>query len=289
MWNFPDRRSRSLGLLAYDAKKLFCKTLMNIANVMAAPSLHSRSSSRTFLVITGRVLLFFIVAIVLLRSLYPKLPDQFQNKALVLASNQATSQNAAWLSQVPLDWSIYYYVTDGSAGSALSVPANKGNEAMVYLTYIIDHYETLPEVVFFRHDHYESWHQSFDSIFEISNLRTEYVLEKGYVSSRCLSGCENIMPVSGDEVDIGDIHLVDRDVQLRTLLATFLNGTKEIPEKIAAPCCAQFAASSDAIRSRSLAWWMSLRQWLIDTSLSSYHSGRLLEWTWHIWLGEEAR
>lgn len=159
---------------------------------------------------------------------------------------------------------------------------------MVYLTYIVEHYQSLPDIVFFRHDHYKSWHQSFDSISEISDLRPEHVIEKGYVSSRCIDGCENIMPVGDDVVDIMDIHAAPRDVQLRTFLAEFLDAREQVPERIAAPCCAHFAASRDAIRSRSLDWWKSVRQWLIGTSLSSYNSGRLLEWTWHIWLGEDA-
>ena len=33
-----------------------------------------------------------------------------------------------------------------------NVPINRGNEASVYLKYIIDHYEVLPEYTFFIHD-----------------------------------------------------------------------------------------------------------------------------------------
>ncbi|KAF3024771.1 hypothetical protein E8E14_006829 [Neopestalotiopsis sp. 37M] len=224
----------------------------------------------------------------------PRLPlSQPLQKALVIASSIATAQDTAWLSQIPRDWAIYHYVTDeisidGSSTSALSVPADKGNEAMAYLTYIIDHFDELPDVVFFRHSHYKSWHQAFDSVFEVSSLRTDYVLERGFVSPRCMSGCENVMPVAGEGVSIADIHLVTRDIQLRSLLSEFLDPAEPIPRKIAAPCCAQFAVSRAAVQSRSREWWMAMRSWLISTSLSSYSSGRLLEWTWHIWFGEEA-
>ncbi|ETS73679.1 hypothetical protein PFICI_14625 [Pestalotiopsis fici W106-1] len=215
-------------------------------------------------------------------------------KALVIASSIATSQDTAWLSQVPRDWAIYHYVTDEigsfspSSSTALSVPADKGNEAMAYLTYIIDHYDELPDVIFFRHSHHKSWHQAFDSVFEVSSLRAEYVLERGYVSPRCMGGCENVMPVADEGVSLADIHLVTRDAQLRSLLSEFLDPAESIPSKIAAPCCAQFAVSRVAVQSRSREWWQALRSWLISTSLSSYSSGRLLEWTWHIWFGEEA-
>lgn len=222
----------------------------------------------------------------------PPPPLSSPSKALVVASSIATSRDAAsWLSDVPQDWAVYHYVTDSMDGSSsLSVPADKGNEAMAYLTYIIDHYGALPDVVFFRHSHAASWHQNFDSAFEVSRLRAGYVLERGYVSPRCLAGCENVMPVAEarDAVPISEIHLAARDVQLRSLLAEFLDPAEPIPEKIAAPCCAQFAVSRDAVHARSLEWWEEMRNWLITTSLSSYSSGRLLEWTWHIWFGEDA-
>ena len=39
-------------------------------------------------------------------------------------------------------------------------PVNKGNEASVYLKYIIDFYDNLPEFTFFIHDEEYSWHHS---------------------------------------------------------------------------------------------------------------------------------
>lgn len=245
----------------------------------------------------------------------------------------ASEPNSAWLSHVPLDWFIYNYNTDltqeeapsssspaadgaqrplGSLGApkhphhfqrtpsggvsdgALAVPVNKGNEAMVYLTFIIDHYDSLPDVTFFHHDHNRAWHQPMEAAIEIGRLRTEYVLERGYVSPRCLAGCENIIDLSAvgpnDLVPADQLHLtVQRDVMIRSFLAHFLADGEPVPDDIAAPCCGQFAASRDAIHRHSLRWWRDMRQWLINTRLTNYHSGRLLEYTWHIWLGQEAR
>ncbi|KAK9777793.1 hypothetical protein SCAR479_05476 [Seiridium cardinale] len=246
-----------------------------------------RLCSRVHLTVASRILalLFFVLLIFNLSQL--KNPAPTHSKAVVVAASSASSKETSWLSRVPRDWSVYQYITNETISTALSTPLNKGNEAMVYLTYIIDHYDKLPDVVFFRHDHYEAWHQSFNSIFEVSHLRTENVVEMGYVSPRCLSGCENIMPVSDNAAEIEDIDLVPRDVQLSTFLSLFLDDGERVPDKIAAPCCGQFAASREAIQSRSLEWWSSMRQWLIETPLTSYNSGRLLEWTWHIWLGEQ--
>lgn len=41
-----------------------------------------------------------------------------------------------------------------------NIPLNKGHEASVYLKYIIDHYDNLPDYTFFIHDDEYAWHHS---------------------------------------------------------------------------------------------------------------------------------
>lgn len=41
-----------------------------------------------------------------------------------------------------------------------NVPVNKGNEASVYLKFIVDHYECLSDYTFFIHDEEFAWHHS---------------------------------------------------------------------------------------------------------------------------------
>ena len=74
-------------------------------------------------------------------------------------------------------------------------------------------------------------------------------------------------------------------MQISSVLHEFLG---EVPEKIAAPCCAQFAVSREAIRRRGVEIWRGLREWLVQTNLDSRSSGRVLEYTWHLWFGMEA-
>ncbi len=162
---------------------------------------------------------------------------------------------------------------------------------MVYLTYIIDNYHTLPDVMFFHHDHERAWHQLFSSEYELTRLNLETVVRDGYVSPRCLPGCENVIELSGDVAPLSDLRGAGRDVQISTVLAEFLRDEKgdrvPVPEKIAAPCCAQFAVSREAVLRRPLGMWRGLRKWLIETDLESRKAGRVLEWTWHLWFGME--
>jgi len=217
---------------------------------------------------------------------YPSL-----TKSLVVAST--TSSNLTWLDPAlqTSHWDPYVYVTDSSS-APLTVPVNKGNEAMVYLSYIIDNYDNLPDIVFFHHDHSQTWHQQFSSAYELSHLNPVSVLKHGYLSPRCLPGCENVIELSGDVVPISDLKGQPRDVQISSVLREFYRDEKtgarlELPSKIAAPCCAQFAVSREAIRGRSQDTWEGLRNWLIGTGLDSRSSGRVLEYTWHLWFGME--
>ena len=258
---------------------------------------HSRRQLRAALSFVLRPLGLAVLLTVFVRMLFSspsqpkKAPVPKETKALVIASTSDLGEDqTSWISQVPAEWTVYNYVADAPTSPELSVPVNKGNEAMVYLTYIISHYDHLPDIVFFHHGHPKAWHQALDSLTEVTSLRTSYVARRGYVAARCLPGCENLIPLADHSVDADKLVYVGRDVHLTTLLDEFLDRARgeRVPPRLAAPCCAQFAASRAAITARPREWWVRLRQWLIDTELDSMTSGRLMEHTWHIWLGERA-
>jgi hypothetical protein len=212
------------------------------------------------------------------------------SKALIIAST--TASNLTWLpSPKNSPWTQHIYVVDDPSAS-LTVPVNKGNEAMVYLTFIIDHYHDLPDVMFFHHDHSQAWHQLFSSSFELGHLNPQTVINQKYVSPRCLPDCENIIQLSGDVVPLHDLKSASRDIQISTILHEFLRDEEgkrlPVPEKIAAPCCAQFAVSREAVLKRKRETWEGLRRWLIETEVGSRASGRVLEYTWHLWFGMDA-
>lgn len=217
------------------------------------------------------------------------------SKTLVVAST--THEDTTWLSEIPasLNWTINHYRVDAPLSPALSVPSRNGNEAMVYLTYIIDNYDALPDVIFFHHGHERAWHQKLSSADEVASLRAEYVLKAGYASARCLSGCENIVPLEGGEPasSMAELPLLSRKDHLVTVLENFLEPARfpelegAVPSKLAAPCCAQFAVSRERVLRRDREWWVKLREWLIDAPLPSMNSGRLMEHLWHVFFGME--
>jgi hypothetical protein len=94
-----------------------------------------------------------------------------------------------WISrELPEIPTTIYNVEDRSLGE-YRVPANKGHEAMVYLTYIIDYYDNLPDIMAFTHANRFAWHNNYlkdnDMAKMLKQLRNERVVREGYIPFRC--------------------------------------------------------------------------------------------------------
>lgn len=58
------------------------------------------------------------------------------------------------------------------------------------------------------------------------------------------------------------------------------------PEYLMSPCCAQFVVTREAVLGRSKDEYVKYRQFLIDTELDDYFSGRVFERSWHVIFGK---
>lgn len=84
-----------------------------------------------------------------------------KTKAIVTAVQTKDETTADWLAEFLPDWEAVVYVTDRSSDEAAPsntsriplqhLPVNKGREAAVYLTYIVQHYHNLPDYMVFIH------------------------------------------------------------------------------------------------------------------------------------------
>lgn len=110
-------------------------------------------------------------------------------------------------------------------------------------------------------------------------LKTEYIQEIGYASLRCNLdvGCPaEVRPLDPSPTKEPEAHMA------AAWPALFPDQADSIPETIAAPCCAQFAVSRDAVRARPLDDYIRFRQWVIDSEWSDYVTGRVMEYLWHV-------
>ena len=155
--------------------------------------------------------------------------------------------------------------------------------------YIIEHYDDLQEIIIFHHADRYQWHNDdplYDGRRVLSRLKTEYVLERGYVNLRCVwtLGCPSeIKPweeeeksakrlAAGGEKRAGDYYKAAFEV---------LFPGEPVPQAVGAPCCAQFAVTADRIRKRPKSDYERYRTWLLETELDGGLSGRVIEFMWH--------
>src|SRR6201999_319906 len=85
-----------------------------------------------------------------------------QNYTRILVMGKLEKEDISWLDTDLPDLPKKIYTVDSAVPdpSSGSLPANKGHEGMAYLTYIIDHYDSLPDVVLFFHPHKITWHNN---------------------------------------------------------------------------------------------------------------------------------
>ena len=95
-------------------------------------------------------------------------------------------EDVSWTQELEgLDRSIY---TVDDEDSSLIVPKNKGHEAMVYLTYIIDNHDSLPGTLCFFHPHRTTWHNNV--LLDLDSKTNESLSDAkvdrdGYFNARC--------------------------------------------------------------------------------------------------------
>lgn len=207
---------------------------------------------------------------------------------LVVASMK--KENVTWLDNYLMDWKKVIYVVDDPK-ALHTVPVNKGREAMVFLTYIIERYDSLPENIIFHHAERFQWHNddpNYDSLPLLQRFRIEHLRDQGYVNLRCawVLGCPSeIKPFEDDFEPTGDVPVHAKHVY-KTAFEQLFPGA-EVPTVIGVTCCSQFAVTKETVRSRPREDYVSYRDWLTKASLGDDLSGRVLEYSWHIIFGKE--
>ncbi|KIW71313.1 hypothetical protein PV04_03494 [Phialophora macrospora] len=214
----------------------------------------------------------------------PKGQGQTYTKTVVVARQE--SEDVSWLENSTLNVSRAVYVVDKPALSpGYEVPRNKGHEAMVYLSYIIDHYENLSDVSIFVHAHRTTWHNNdlldSDMIKTIEHLSDAHVTRAGYFNLRCHHepGCPDWLHLDRPDEEL-DTHRKMEERAFSLAVWSELHPNVPPPKAISQPCCAQFAVSRDRIRAVPREEYIRYRDWVLHTELSDTFSGRVMEYSW---------
>ncbi|XXG93826.1 hypothetical protein Hte_000075 [Hypoxylon texense] len=219
-------------------------------------------------------------------------PSARRETEIVVAST--TREDPSWVYRHFPHWNPQVYVSDNRSATP-AVPQNKGREAMVYLTYIIDHYDNLPETVLFVHASRFQWHNDdpdYDIVPTLRNFRLPYLREAGYANLRCAwaVGCPaEIHPVEDEEDRDGDEAQQRKGTDRKpvTTKSIFRRAFQEllpevpVPPVVAVGCCSQFGVTRAAIKRHPRGKYLRFRNWLLNTPLDDSLSGRVLEFSWH--------
>lgn len=190
-------------------------------------------------------------------------------------------------------WNVYAYDVDNPRNpneTRLRIPANKGHEAMVYLTFIVDNYDHLAWMTVFTHGHFLSWHQAAPLPTLINTLNRSALAARGYVSLRCdwYPSCPaEIRPLHRDTTVWGPgLYREQAEGAIAGNWKQLFPGER-LPATLASPCCAQFAVTRTAVQRRPRADYWRMREWLLDSLATDEVSGRVLEKLWaYIFTGE---
>ncbi|GAW23227.1 hypothetical protein ANO14919_127780 [Xylariales sp. No.14919] len=215
-----------------------------------------------------------------------------ENRELELVVASVKAEDTAWFHTYLPSWHKNIYVADEPA-APLTVPANKGREAMVYLTYMIDRYDTLPETVLFVHASRFAWHNDdpdYDALPTLRNFQLPYLRAAGYVNLRCVwvIGCPGEIRPAQDAAQKDSAEKIQAKHIYKEAFEELLPEISEVPEVVAVSCCSQFGVTREVIRSRPKADYIRYREWLLATPLDDALNGRVFEFAWHIIFGKEA-
>lgn len=217
------------------------------------------------------------------------------SKALVVGHRER--DNISWIESLPANINRCVYVI-GNATASPTLPANKGREAMVYLTYIIDNYPNFPDIVLFFHPNDIAWHNNVllnNSTREtIARLSAARVMRAGYFNSRCHShpGCTQWLHFDVPKEPLPNFtdwrnlkgppsKLLGEKPEERYLTSTLwreLHPGMPVPQVLSQAAGAQFAVSGKRIVSRPKSDYLRWRDWLLKTELHDRDAGRIMEY-----------
>ncbi|KAL3478845.1 hypothetical protein BJX99DRAFT_96997 [Aspergillus californicus] len=249
------------------------------------------------------------------RGRCPGLSDS--SKPALVVSHVQSDGDPSWIENLSSKYRpcVYHVDAPDEDSDTLQVPANRGHEAMAYLTFLIDNYDDIPKAgAVFVHGSRWAWHNDapdYDNAYLLSVLDIQSALEPwGYHNLRCdwsVSTCPSTAPPQGSfqmsiqsVLDPWDARAASNTAMPQGLAAIFGKDGLMLGrhDAVRAQCCAQFVVSREMVRKHSRSEYIALRQWLLDGSNAPGDSstprqqgsapkddriaGRIISYVWHI-------
>lgn len=231
------------------------------------------------------------------RGICPNLSTS--TKPALIVSRVESDGSAAWLEKLADKYTLCIYDVDNagaddsaksSSSAYLQVPANRGHEAMAYLTFLIDNYDNFPSKgAVFVHGSRWAWHNDapdYDNAALLRDLDIPAALApSGYHNLRCdwsAGTCPSNVPAQGSlEMRLQSAVApwsarAASDMALPRALGSLFGGVDGWRDAmlgrndaVRAQCCAQFVVSRERVWQHTQAEYIALRQWLLDGSAAA--------------------
>lgn len=159
------------------------------------------------------------------------------------------------------------FIYTSNEGYPYTKVRNRGNDASHYLSFILDHYENLPERTVFCHDHKVDWTQKFALRYIIEHLNWE-VAPYFSIGARCnLWEC---------------IHYDSKPFHIEAMKRSWvILEPLPYPEKLTYIAGTQFCVHRDLILQYPKSFYENCREWVYTTKEAEWFIGRFFEYTWH--------
>ena len=170
------------------------------------------------------------------------------------------NEDLSWVTKLK-----YPFMVISRNGVPKDTVPNKGNEASIFLEYIITNYDRLDDYTFFVHGHRNSWHHAEPMDEKINRIECNLPYFNlndipPYRILNCLNTTNQILRMYPPIQHILGPLYMDR--------MTFRMG-------------AQFYIHKDAIRSRSLETYKALYDFIMNNTGQAFEDGLLFERIWH--------
>lgn len=244
------------------------------------------------------------------RGICPGLEGKGSSKPALIVARVA-ADDSKWLDSLADLYHLCVYTADApidTTSKHLQIPANRGHEAMAYLTFLIDNYEHIPAAgAIFIHGSRWAWHNdapNYDNAALLAALNISAALAlSGYHNLRCDWSASMCSP--SDALPQGSLETLARtklepwntravsDRALPRAFAALFGGDaftagldfvadESVSAKggggrlilgrndaVRAQCCAQFVVARNSVWQHSREEYVALRQWLLDESSNS--------------------
>lgn len=232
------------------------------------------------------------------------------SKPALVVARVAADGDFKWLDSLASLYQLCIYTADAPVdthSTHLQVPANRGHEAMAYLTFLIDNYADIPAAgAVFVHGARWAWHNDapdYDNAALLAVLNVSAALApSGYHNLRCDWSASMCSPSSAPPqgsletvlnavLEPWNARVVSDAALPRALVALFggdesaagldsvaddyasLKGGGRLllgrTDAVRAQCCAQFVVARHRVWQHSREEYVALRQWLLDGSSDS--------------------